>query len=252
MPLRVIPVLDVKAGRAVHAVGGQRDHYGPVRSLLHASSDPVLLAQAYRDRLGLTSLYLADLDAIAGAPPNLLLYGHLLALGVDLWLDAGIRDAAMLGPLLPLGIPTIIAGLESVRSPSALELIIDRADPERIAFSLDLRDGRPVCAPGSNAWPEDPLSICRLARRLGVRRLILLDLARMGRASGTGTLGLMESILSEFPDIEMTLGGGIASIADLTALSQTRASAVLIATALHNGQIDANALSEFGTPSGNE
>ena len=52
---RVIPVLDVKDGLAVHAVGGQRSHYRPVRSLLHPSADPLDLARAYRDILGSTN-----------------------------------------------------------------------------------------------------------------------------------------------------------------------------------------------------
>lgn len=252
MPLRVIPVLDVKAGRAVHAIGGQRDHYGPVRSILHASSDPVLLARAYRDRLGLTSLYLADLDAIVGAPPDLLLYRRLLDPGTDLWLDAGLRDEAMLGPLLSLKIPTIIAALETVRGPSALAAIIDRAGSERVVFSLDLHNGRPVCPPGPSSWPEDPLAVCRVVLDLGVRRLILLDLARVGRASGVGALALMETLLSEHPDLDVTLGGGLAGIDDLKALRQTRASAVLIATALHNGRIGAAALAEFSNSSPEE
>src|SRR3954452_23878448 len=32
MPIRVIPVLDLKAGRAVRAIGGDRDHYQPLRT----------------------------------------------------------------------------------------------------------------------------------------------------------------------------------------------------------------------------
>ena len=45
MPLRVIPVLDVKAGQAVHAIGGQRDHYGPVQSV---SCTQVLIQALWR------------------------------------------------------------------------------------------------------------------------------------------------------------------------------------------------------------
>src|SRR5271165_5825122 len=48
---RVIPVLDLKAGRAVHAIRGNRSDYQPVRSLLHPSTDPEQLARAYRDVL---------------------------------------------------------------------------------------------------------------------------------------------------------------------------------------------------------
>jgi len=52
----VIPVLDLSAGHAVLARGGQRDTYAPVRSRLVAGGtrgggDPMALARAYRDIL---------------------------------------------------------------------------------------------------------------------------------------------------------------------------------------------------------
>lgn len=244
-PLRVIPVLDVKAARAVHAVGGLRDHYGPVRSVLHASSDPVRLAQAYRERLGLTSLYLADLDAIRGAAPDLPLYRRLLELGADLWLDAGIRDESSLAPLLSLEIPTIIAGLETVRDPAAVGAIVDRTGAERVAFSLDLRGGRPLCSSDARGWPSDPLRICRAVIDQGVRRVILLDLARVGQGAGIGTGPLLESLVAAHPEAEFIVGGGVSCVDDLTALSRTRASAVLVASALHNGRIGPSELARL-------
>ena len=45
-PMRVVPVLDIKNGRAVHAVQGKRAHYGPLRSVLHGSDDPIGIASA--------------------------------------------------------------------------------------------------------------------------------------------------------------------------------------------------------------
>ena len=70
-PFRVIPVLDLKDGQAVHAVAGQRSHYQPVRSILHPSADPMDLARAFRDMLGLHKLYLADLERSPAATKTL-------------------------------------------------------------------------------------------------------------------------------------------------------------------------------------
>ena len=64
--MRIVPVLDLKGGLAVHAVRGQRDAYAPVRSTLAASADPVELARAFRTKLGCDACYVADLDAITG------------------------------------------------------------------------------------------------------------------------------------------------------------------------------------------
>ena len=52
---RVIPVLDIKNGQAVHAVAGIRSHYRPLQSILHPSCEPLELARAYRDLLDLRS-----------------------------------------------------------------------------------------------------------------------------------------------------------------------------------------------------
>src|SRR6476660_3670012 len=102
MPFRVVPVLDLKEGRAVHAVGGQRDQYQSIRSVLHANPEPIPLARSLRDALSLSSLYLADLDAIGGRAPNIGIYQQLVGLGLEVWIDAGLHDVSSLAPLLDL------------------------------------------------------------------------------------------------------------------------------------------------------
>ena len=99
-PSRSSPCIDLFNGQAVHAVGGRRAHYQPIQSILHASSEPIPLARALRDSLGLQTLYLADLDAIGGCPPASTLYRKIIASGFHLWIDAGVRDVESLAPLL--------------------------------------------------------------------------------------------------------------------------------------------------------
>src|SRR5262245_13537065 len=116
MHFQVVPVLDLKDGRAVHAVGGRRDQYQPISSVRLAGSEPLPLARALCEALGLTTLYLADLDAIAGRPPSVGLYRQLMELGLDLWIDPGLREAGSVTPLLDLDGRhlRIIVGLETV------------------------------------------------------------------------------------------------------------------------------------------
>ena len=65
--MRVVPVIDLKDGTAVHAVRGERERYRPVNSTLAGDDgDPLALARAFRSALGLDELYVADLDAIGG------------------------------------------------------------------------------------------------------------------------------------------------------------------------------------------
>ncbi len=233
----MIPVLDVKDGRAVHAVAGRRAHYQPVASVLHPDPDPLALARAFHEVLGLRSLYLADLDAIAGDADHSCLYSHLISqTKCCLWIDSGSRDAASIEGLLALN-ATIVVGLETVDGPRALAEIVDLAGAERVVFSLDLDHGRARTA-ASAAWPSsDPLAIAEQAADRGVGRMLLLDLARVGTGEGLASIDLLQAIRRRRPDLELALGGGIASIEQVATAKRLGAAAVLVASALHDGRI---------------
>ena len=149
-------MLDLKGGRAVHAVAGQRAYYQPVQSILHATSDPLELATALRENLGLDTLYLADLDAIAGDAPDLTLYQKLIASGFYLIVDAGLRDLRSAKRLLALdrSSSAIVAGLETLEGPDDLREIVHEVDAARTIFSLDLDEGRPR-KPETSGWKSD-------------------------------------------------------------------------------------------------
>ncbi|MEO6811061.1 MAG: HisA/HisF-related TIM barrel protein [Isosphaeraceae bacterium] len=235
--MRVIPVLDLKAGQAVHALAGRRDHYQPVRTFLHEGSDPIDLALAYRDRLGLSEFYLADLDAIAGAPPALPLYRRLLAEPLTLQVDAGVRDLASVRPLLDAGVSNIVVALETLRTPDSLAEIIAAIGPARLVFSLDLRDGTPLIAQGADWGSFDPVLLADRAIGFGVQRLLLLDLARVGTGQGLGTLPLLATLCAAHPQVSIQVGGGISGPSDLPRLARAGASAALIGSALLDGRI---------------
>ena len=234
--MRIIPVLDLKAGQVVHGIAGRRQEYRPIVSRLTASCHPVDVAKAFLEHFGFAELYLADLDAIEGAPPALPSYAAILSLGVHLWVDAGIRDAAMARPLAVSGVDSVVIGLETVTGPDELARICADLGRQRTVFSLDLKGGQPLGDSskwnGSEAW-----SIAVQAIGIGVSRLIVLDLARVGMNSGVGTEELCKSLRSAFPQIEIVAGGGVRNIADLLRLKRLGVRAALVASALHDGRI---------------
>lgn len=243
---RVIPVLDVKEGIAVHAVGGLRDHYPPLRSVLHPTCEPVSLAAAFRDRLGLRELYLADLDAIMGKRPNAALYNKLAEFGLHLWIDAGIQDEHDLDILLGLRDASIVAGLETLAGPDALAGILRSIAPERLILSLDLRAGQPVTHPRSNWTAASPEALLEMFHAAGVRRFLLLDLARVGTGRGVGTIALLRRCHQRFPTAEVSLGGGISGAGDLQEAQAEGAAGVLVGSALHDGRLGRRELSRTG------
>jgi phosphoribosylformimino-5-aminoimidazole carboxamide ribotide isomerase len=234
--MRVVPVIDLRDGQVVHGFAGQRQEYGPIVSCLTASCEPVDVARAFRDQLGLTEHYVADLDAIAGHPPALGVYADLQSLGLTLWVDAGVRDTSMIPALADAGIPTIVVGLETVAGPGELGKILERLDAARVVFSLDLKEGRPLG--DASAWQgPDPWSIAEQAMKCGVQRLIVLDLARVGVGSGTGTEDLCGRLVRAYPQVEILAGGGVRGLEDMVRLKQLGVRGVLVASALHDGRI---------------
>jgi phosphoribosylformimino-5-aminoimidazole carboxamide ribotide isomerase len=233
--MRVVPVLDLMKGSVVRGVGGRRQEYRPIISRLTGSSEPVEVARAFRDRFGLRELYVADLDAIGGGEPEWHAYGGIRALGCRLWVDRGIREVEAARALAAAGIEGIVVGLETVAGPGVVAGLC-REYGERVVFSLDMKEGMPLgdLAP----WERpDAWSIARQAITAGVRRIIVLDLARVGREGGPGTEDLCRRLVEAFPEVEVVAGGGVRDLADLQRLRQIGVSGVLVASALHDGRV---------------
>ncbi len=239
--MSILPVLDLMQAHIVRAVAGRRDEYRPIESKLAASAQPLAVARALREQFGFSEFYLADLDAIRGGPPDLATYQQLQDAGMHLWIDAGVRTHKdrTLKMLIIANADGIVVGLESIATPEDLAGAIARVGPDRVIFSLDLQAGRPLG--NLEAWrTEDPFTIAaRAVRQMGVRRLIVLDLARVGVGQGIGTEELCVRLKSAFPQVRLLAGGGVASMAEVRRLETSGVDQVLVASALHDGRITA-------------
>lgn len=242
--MQILPVLDLMGGKVVRGVGGRRDEYRPIVSPLCRDADPFTVAAALVDRFGFREAYVADLDAIMhGAPPDWDAYEKVADAGLRLWVDAGVADASRARQLAEFNtrlgpVAKVIAGLESLKHVEQLEALLSTVGPQRLVFSLDMKDGQPLIA-GVSAWRENstPLGIASCAMLAGVRSMIVLDLAGVGSRDGVCTLELCRQLREAFPAAELVAGGGVRTIDDLHALADAGCNAALVATALHEGTI---------------
>ena len=235
--MRIIGVIDLLGGRAVHARKGLREQYRPVQGaagVLFTSGDAVALANVYAERLGVTELYVADVDAIVERQPNTLLIERLVACARLVWLDAGISTVEQALRSRALGVATVIVGLETLESFDALAGICDAVDGNNVAFSLDLRHGEPVL---SGVPPGDPPEVLAArAADAGATSVIVLDLARVGTEAGVD-LELIGRVRRAVPDVTLLAGGGVGGAADLVQLAEAGCDATIVATALHDGRL---------------
>ena len=232
----MIPVLDLTAGRAVLARGGRRDTYAPVDSVLVAGGargDPLALARAYRDILDCDEWYVADLDALAGGAVQRALLGSLAGLRGRLTVDAAVTTPERARELVADEAARVVVGLETLPSFDALALVARAIGPERVVFSLDLRDGAPLA---EAAVTGTPLALAHAAVTAGAGAIIVLDVARVGSGRGVDCV-LLEALRRAHPHVEMLAGGGIGTARDLERLADAGLDGALVATALHDGRI---------------
>jgi phosphoribosylformimino-5-aminoimidazole carboxamide ribotide isomerase len=232
--MRVVPVIDLKGGAAVHAVRGERERY---RAL---GREPLALARAFRSELGLDELYVADLDAIRGDG------GHgstiaALAREARVMVDAGVSEPERARELLDVGAHRVVVGTETLTGPDAFDRLL--ADVPEVVLSVDLRDGRALSPDPQLAGLPALDALARL-HRAGLREAIVLDLARVGSGAGPD-VGLIAEIHAAFPDLELLAGGGVRGVEDLRALGDAGAAGALVATALHSGVIGPRELAEL-------
>jgi len=236
--LNLIPVVDLLQGQVVRAVRGDRKAYRPIVSALCASSDPVTVARILCDHCAARQLYVADLDALQGGAVQIAVLADLLQAlpEVELWLDAGLADAAagqaLRSQLAPFASRIVLVfGSESLRSREALErcsaMDEDGAGegPLGAALSLDRRDGQRLdpagCWDAVDLWPK---------------RLIVMTLERVGSGAGPDLETLQE--VRRLAPAAMVIGaGGIRSEDDLARASAAGADAWLVASALHDLQL---------------
>lgn len=233
--MRIIGVIDLKDGIAVHARGGRRELYAPVHqsagTVVHG--DSLALARVYVDTFGLSEIYLADLDAIGSKMLQVQAIRAISRLGARLWVDAGLARVNDAPAVSDAGAQTIVVGLETLESFDTLTDIC-RHSARPVAFSLDLRNGTPI---GGEAFAAStPEQIARRAVEAGAHTVIVLDVARVGVAAGPD-FDVLKRIRSAVPAVPLFAGGGVRGIDDLRQLAGAGCAGALVATALHDGRL---------------
>ncbi len=253
--MEIVPVLDLTAGAAVHARAGDRAGYAPVTSILApgAPGDPIALLRGFREILGASACYVADLDAIQGGAVQRSMLRELAQLAIGsagpLLVDAGTYELHGALEVLSCGASEVVVGLETLRSFADLAEIVSEVGTSRVDFSLDLRLGRPVLHPElqDDGVIPDPVAMTARALDVGVRSVLVVDIGRVGTGCGVD-LGLVEALRRQFPSVRLLAGGGVLARRDLDRMRNSGCDAALVASAIHSGAITSADVAALANP----
>lgn len=231
-------MLDVRQGRVVHAAGGDRRRYPALSRRFPFPDDPAELAGRLRERWGDRPLYLADLDALSGDPPDLALVEALSRAGHRLRVDAAVRRRDRARALLRAGARQVVVGLETLAGWEDLERVAGAAGRDSTVFSLDVDASGPH-APAwrtGDAGPSTAEAAAEEAAARGAGTVQLLDLERVGSARGPA-LERLRAVRAAVPGVDLAVGGGIRGAADVRAAARAGCDECLVATALYGGEL---------------
>jgi len=230
--LQIIPVIDIREGKVVHAQGGVRHAYPPLSSVLTHSRDVLTVVSDLLDWYPFPRLYIADLDAIETGEMRTTLYQKLVSQfpQLTLWLDSGIQHAGQLDVFSELTTISPVLGSETLDD---LSLLNDRDWTQRVVLSLDRRQqqfmGKPELISNTELWPQN---------------VIMMSLDHVGSNQGPA-LDWFLDLKSAKTEVNWFFAGGIRNEHDLEQVEQNGSAGVLVASALHTGKISRQVISRF-------
>ena len=231
MKIEIIPATDIIGGACVRLTQGD---YGRRTTYYR---DPLEAAQRF-EAAGLRRLHMVDLDgARTQRPANLKVLERIAArTRLEIQYGGGIKSRTALCDVFSAGARRAVCGSVAVREPDCLAAWLAEFGGERLILGADLRDGRIAIAGWSEETPLGAAELIGRFRKQGLQQVICTDIARDGMLCGTSA-EFYAGLQGQFPGVEITVSGGIASMTDIEALDGAGLRSVIVGKALYEGHI---------------
>ncbi len=235
---RVIPCLDVDAGRVVKGVNFEK---------LRDAGDPVELAHRY-DAQGADELTFLDVTASSGDRETTYEIVRATAeeLFIPLTVGGGVRTVDDVDKLLRAGADKVGVNTAAIARPELIDEVADRFGAQVLVLSADVRRCRPdgtqtdsgfevTTHGGRTGTGIDALGWCEEAARRGAGEILLNSMDADGTKAGFDTelIGLVRARVG----IPIIASGGAGAPEHFPAAVQAGADAVLAASVFHYGEL---------------
>jgi cyclase len=231
---RVIPCLDVAAGRVVKGV-----NFANLRDM----GDPVELARLY---FAQGADEITFLDVTATVDERATTYDVVRRTAeevfIPLTVGGGVRTAEDVARLLAVGADKIGVNSAAIARPALLDEIADRFGAQVLVLSLDVKrssasaSGFVVTTHGGRTETTlDALEWAREAIERGAGELLVNSIDADGTKEGFD-LELV-ALMREIASVPVIASGGAGSAADFAPAIRAGADAVLAASVFHSGQL---------------
>jgi cyclase len=227
---RVIPCLDVDAGRVVKGT-----NFVDIRD----AGDPVELAERY-DAEGADELVFLDITATHEKRDTMVELARRTAdnVFVPFTIGGGIRSVADAQAVLDAGADKISVNSAAVARPELIDELADRFGAQCVVLAIDAKaaDGawEVFVAGGRTAAGRDAVAWAREATERGAGEILLTSMDRDGTNDGYD-LALTSAVAAAVP-VPVIASGGAGTLDHLSEALRAGADAALCASIFHYGQ----------------
>jgi cyclase len=230
---RIIPCLDVHAGRVVKGVNFVE---------LRDAGDPVEIARRY-DEAGADELAFLDITASSDARDTIVAVIERVAdqVFIPLTVGGGVRSVEDVRKLLNAGADKVSINTAAVEHPELVEQAARRFGSQAIVVAIDARAAGPgrwevYTHGGRKARGLDAVEWARSMAARGAGEILLTSMDRDGTKSGFD-LALTRAVADAVP-VPVIASGGVGTLEHLAqGIERGGADAVLAASVFHFGEI---------------
>ena len=233
---RILPCLDVKAGRVVKGINFVD---------LKDAGDPVELAKVYNDA-GADELVFLDITATHEDRDTIVdvVYRTAEQVFIPLTVGGGIQSLENIKNLLRAGADKISINSAAVRSPNFVNQASDRFGKQCIVVAIDARRRKDPSHPGWDVYVRggrentgiDAIAWAKEVEQRGAGELLVTSMDADGTQAGYD-LELTRTIADQVEIPVIASGGAGNSQHIYQALTEGKAEAALLASLLHYGQL---------------
>ena len=229
---RIIPCLDVNAGRVVKGVNFVS---------LRDAGDPVEIARRYDDQ-GADEITFLDITASSDQRDIILhiVYACAEQVFIPLTVGGGVRKVEDVRRLLNAGADKVSMNTAAVQNPQLVADASGKVGSQCIVVAIDAKQTAPgkwevFTHGGRNNTHIDAIEWARQVAALGAGEILLTSMDRDGTKNGFD-LGLTRAVADAVP-IPVIASGGVGNLQHLAdGVTQGRADAVLAASIFHYGE----------------
>src|SRR6202521_1259721 len=168
----ILPAIDLLDGQVV------RLREGKLEDKTVYSDDPLAFARRWKEEGG-NCLHVVDLNAaFTGEPRNIEMIKRLVrTLNIPVQVGGGIRSLEAATIFIEAGVSRVVLGTGAVDNPIFLESLVNRFGGDRIAVSVDARNGHVAVRGWTEVTSIHVLDLVRMVAALRVGTIIYTDIA---------------------------------------------------------------------------